>query len=422
MVRVDGSKIWVKTTTQQLPDGHLLFWLRDLTERHRLENQVREVQKLETAGLLAAGLAHDLNNLLMVVTGHAELLRAAQPDDSALRSVECIATATDRAAELTRKLLAFGRKQVMRPRPVDLNELVRKNRELIRSMAGERIELKVELSPELDVVEVDPMQVEQALWNLVTNACQAMQIGGCLTVRTYNLTLEADARDSIPRPRPDARFVALTVDDTGPGIREDTQRRLFDPFFTTKQAGSGLGLSVVHGVVGQSGGFVRVHNRVGRGAAFELCFPRSTLRVASELAAPPREPKASTGGTLLLVEDDPQVQSWLGQGLSRRGFRVVGAGDGEEALRAAGDLDEAPLAVISDVSLPRMSGPEVILRLRKRWPMLPVVFITGYARDDAFRALPVGSELLIKPFTLAALLERVERAATPNREQPHSQL
>jgi two-component system cell cycle sensor histidine kinase/response regulator CckA len=409
MLRGDGSRVWVKTITQRMPDGHLLFWLHDLTERYRLENQLREVQKLETAGLLAAGLAHDLNNLLMVVTGHTELLRLEHQDESTLRSVDCIATATDRAAELTRKLLAFGRKQVMRPRVVDLNELVLKNRELIRSMAGERVELSIELKPGLDPVELDPTHLEQALWNLVSNACQAMQGGGRLTIRTANVELDAQAREALSRPRPDPRFVAIAVEDTGPGIREDTLRRVFDPFFTTKKTGSGLGLSVVHGVVGQSGGLVRVRNGAGGGACFELCFPRSDARVTAQEAPPVVvQPEKPVTGTVVLVEDEPQVRAWLEQALARRGFDVHAASDGEHALALLAQLREAPLAIVTDVSMPRLSGPELVERMRRYWPLVPVVFITGYAREDAFRSLPPGCELLIKPFTLAALVARLE--------------
>jgi PAS domain S-box-containing protein len=420
MLRADGSRVWVKTITQRMADGHMLFWLSDMTERHRLENQLREMQKLETAGLISAGLAHDLNNLLMVVTGHVELLRMQHGDEDTQRSVDCIATATDRAAELTQKLLAFGRKQVMHPRTVDLNELVQKNRELIRSMAGERIELYLSLASELSLVEVDPVQVEQALWNLVTNACQAMQNGGRLTIRTRNVELDMHARESLSRPRPDPRFVALSVEDTGPGMREETMRRVFDPFFTTKQTGSGLGLSVVHGVVGQSGGLVRVQSKVGSGASFELCFPRSERRVQpSEQPKPPGE-ASKLSGTLLLAEDEPEVRAWLAEALTRRGLHVLSAADGEAALGLFAALVEPPLALVTDVSMPKLSGPELVMRVRKHWPLVPAVFISGYAREDAFRSLPPGSDLLLKPFTIATLVERIEalHRAWATRDKP----
>jgi two-component system cell cycle sensor histidine kinase/response regulator CckA len=407
LLRADGSRVWVKSTTQRLPDGRILLWLRDLTEQHLLETQLRESQKLETSGLLAAGLAHDLNNLLTVITGHAELLCLPSRDEATQRSASCIATAAERAAELTRKLLAFGRKQVLHPRPIQLNELVQKNLELIRSMAGERIEVYIDSAPELDLVEVDPTQMEQALWNLVSNACQAMEGGGRLTVRTANVELDAHARDSLARPRPDPRFVALSIEDTGAGMREETVRRVFDPFFTTKQSGSGLGLSVVHGVVGQSGGLVRVRSKLGHGSCFELCLPRCEPRHVSVPAASRLPSVQLNSGTLLLVEDQSPLRGWLSQALQRRGFSVHALGDPEEALAYVERASEPPLAIISDVNMPRMTGPELITRLRKHWPVVPVVFITGYAEEDVFRSLPAGCELLMKPFTAAALVERL---------------
>lgn len=408
LLRADGSHVWVKTTTQRMPNGHLLFWLRDLSEQRRLEAQLGEAQKFETVGLLAAGLAHDLNNLLTVVSGHAELLRIGPDEAITQRSAECIALAAERAAELTRKVLAFGRKQILRPRTISLNDIVQKNLELMRSMAGERIEVHVDLAADLDFIEADPLQVEQALWNLVTNGCQAMERGGRLTVRTANVELDETARDGLSRPRPDPRFVALSVEDTGSGMHEHTLRRMFDPFFTTKQAGSGLGLSVVQGVVAQSGGLVRVRSSPGAGSRFEMCFPRSDPPPPSQSQAPTVH-KAPLVGTLLVVENDLLVRTWLTQALERRGLTVRAARDGEEALALAHALPTMPLAVVTDVNMPRLDGPDLVRRLRRTWPLVPALFITGYAEDAVLRALPAGSDLLTKPFTAAALLERLER-------------
>lgn len=403
LLRSDGSHVWVATTTQRTPDGHLLFWLQDLSEQQRLERELRQSQKLESVGLLAAGLAHDLNNLLTVVTGHAELIELGFGGDTTRASAAQIGEAARRAATLTTKLLAFGRRQVLNPRPVDLNALVMRARPLLESLAGPRTELVLQLADDVHTVEVDPSHVEQALWNLVTNGCQALDGTGRLTIRTSNVVLDDHALASLGRPRPDGRFVALSVSDNGRGMSESTVHRVFDPFFTTKQAGSGLGLSVVHGVVTQCGGTVRVRSKPGQGSCFEMCFPRSEHAVAEQ-----REPAATESwtatGTVLVVEDMEHVRLWLQQALSRRGFKVQTACDGEMALGVTASWDSPPSALVTDVNMPRMTGPELAVRLRQRWPTLPIVFMTGYAEEAALRALPAGSELLLKPFTAEQLL------------------
>lgn len=270
LLRRDHEGVWVETATRKLPDGRLQFWLRDLSARQKLEVELRAAQKLEATGLLAAGLAHDLNNLLTVIAGNARLLARRGGDST---ETDTIALATERASVLTRKLLTFARVEGVRVARVDLNRVVRESLPLVRSIAGDGIDIVLDLAGELDPVEADAGQLDQALWNLVTNACQAMAGAGRLTLSTRNARLDEGELRSLSRPRLDPRFVCLSVTDTGRGMDAPTAARAFDPFFTTKEAGNGLGLSVVQGILAQHGGLTRIDSEVGRGTRFDLLLP-----------------------------------------------------------------------------------------------------------------------------------------------------
>jgi len=409
VLREGKESMWVETATSKLPDGTYQLWLRDLSARRKLELELRNAQRLEATGLLAAGLAHDLNNLLTVIGGHAELIALR---DGETASTSTITVATERAAELTRKLLAFGRVQRMTPRALDLNRMVRDNLALVRSLAGEGIVVELALADELDCVDADSSQLDQALWNLVTNACQAMGGSGTLTLSTRNVLLDDESLRSLQKPRSDPRFVCLSVRDTGQGMDESTAARAFDPFFTTRESGSGLGLSVVHGIVGQHGGLVRIDTQPARGTRFDVLLPVSLKRLSS---VPPLElnrkvdGRVKRTGRLLVVEDEPALRNWLRILLLRHGYEVVTADDGEHALSLVADWTDPPLAVVSDVHMPKLSGPELGARLRTRWPELSLLFISGFAQEAALRALPVDSGWLPKPFTGPALLDALER-------------
>lgn len=410
----DGHTVWVETATRRLPSGVLQMWLRDISERRRLEDELRQAQKIEAVGLLAAGLAHDLNNLLTVILGHAELLRTHHADEDSGHTIQ---EAAMRAAELTRQLLAFGRRQHITPRALDLSEVVERALPLVRSIAGENVRVVVEASRPLPLVEADVSQIEQALMNLVTNAIQAMAGAGTLTIRTQLEELSAGDLQKLSKPRKDPWFVVLSVTDTGPGMEAEVASRAFDPFFTTKSLGTGLGLSVVHGVVGQHGGLVRVHTGKGRGCTLELCIPRSlTLQGEPSTRAASVRP-APGAGRILLAEDEAAVRRWLTQLLERAGYEVVAAADGSEALTLAKAMPHPPYCILSDVRMPRMSGPELLAELRTIWPSVRAVLMTGYAPEGTLGLVPADVQILLKPFSSTALLEtlssQADRRATP---------
>jgi PAS domain S-box-containing protein len=405
MIRRDLSRVWVKTLTQQRPDGTLLFWLEDLSERHHLIEEVREAQRVETVGMVAAGLAHDLNNLLAVVVGHADLLRTRHGDELSQRALAAILEAGHRATQLTRKLLAFGRKQQLEPKVTNLNELIRKNLDLLSSLTGEHVAMVLELADDLHLVEVDVVQIEQALWNLATNACQVMEQGGRLRISTRNVELDSSALNTLVRPRSDPRFAVLSVEDTGPGMSEEVVKRVFDPFFTTRALGTGLGLSVVQGVVAQSGGLVRVRSRVGVGSTFELLLPKA--HSPSQMSQRAYSDQVSVGRRLLLLaEPDEAARVWLTQALERRGFTVLSAADGATVLTKVIEQPLAPLAVVADLRLPGLATHELIARVRAVWPNTPAILLS----DDPQEAAGQHSDpLLRKPVAAAVLAACLEQ-------------
>jgi CheY-like chemotaxis protein len=357
---------------------------------------------MEAVGQLAGGIAHDFNNLLTAILSNAELAMAGLPPTVPARSdVEEIARAARRAGELTRKLLTFSRKQVLQVRPLDLNAIVLESQPLLRRLLGETISLDIVLHPMLDAVRADPSQLELVLVNLVVNARDAMPAGGMLTIETAPL----------------AGFVTLAVHDTGVGMDPDIQAHIFEPFFTTKAVGqgTGLGLAMVYGVVTQSGGTIHVDSTPGRGSSFQLVFPRS-----AEPATAPARPQATMPRgqeTVLLVEDESAVRTSARRVLERHGYSVIEARHGGDALRVWRDRRHEIDVVLSDVRMPEMGGPELAAALRKEAPLLPVVFMTGYATRG-----PTGSEatgtgligsldpVLEKPFEIETLLRGLRAA------------
>jgi signal transduction histidine kinase/CheY-like chemotaxis protein len=402
MVRFDQSRVWVKTLTQRRDDGTLLFWLEDLSDRHRLIEEVREAQRVETVGLVAAGLAHDLNNLLAVVVGHADLLRARHADERSQRALAAILEAGQRATQLTRKLLAFGRKQQLEPTLTSLNSLIRKNLDLLTSLIGEHIAMVIDLADDLHLVEIDIVQVEQVLWNLATNACQVMENGGRLRISTRNVELDGSSLNALLRPRADPHFAMISVEDSGPGMPEHVVRRVFDPFFTTREFGTGLGLSVVQGVVAQSGGLVRVRSKVGVGSTFEVLLPKAYQ--ASKTSRPPQT-LVTAAPSVLIAEHDEPARVWLTQALERRGYHVLAAPDGATALNIALEQAQAPLAVVADVKLPALSAHDLIERVRSIWPNTPAVLLSDEATDAT--RLPACA-VLRKPVAATALVACLE--------------
>jgi nitrogen-specific signal transduction histidine kinase len=376
-------------------------------ERGRLEEQLRQAQKMEAVGRLAGGIAHDFNNLLMVIMGHGELLRRSlEGDDVRLRKVQHVMGASERAARLVQQLLAFSRKQVLEPQVLDLNALVADTARMLRPLLGEDVKIVTRLDPALGPVRVDPAQIDQVLMNLAVNARDAMPAGGTLALETANV----GASD----PEAPPRHVALTVRDTGLGMDETTRARVFEPFFTTKSGtgGSGLGLSMVYGIVQQSGGQIAVESEPGRGSSFRILLPRADGPAAAAEPRPKAAPAAARGETVLVVEDEPAIR-WLAcEMLEAHGYRALGAGSGEEALGLAVRHPGPIHLLLTDVVMPGFTGPALAERFAVVRPTARVLYMSGYAGDDLSRR-GIGDDaglVLPKPFTADLLGRRVREA------------
>jgi signal transduction histidine kinase/ActR/RegA family two-component response regulator len=391
--------------------GAMMF-AADVTERRRLEEQFRQAQKMEAVGRLAGGVAHDFNNLLTVILGSAkDLARRSGGDPEARELAEEVLEAGQRAAALTRQLLAFSRQQALRPREIDVNEIVRGLERMLRRLIGADIEIVTRLEEGLGSVVADPGQIEQVLMNLVVNARDAMPKGGRLVLSTREVenAPEGDAARAVPGPH-----VLLAVSDTGHGMAPEVLAHVFEPFFTTKERGkgTGLGLATVFGIVKQSGGSITVSSKPGVGTTFEVYLPR----VGETRESPAREraeAQRSRGKeNVLLVEDDGPVRAFMRRSLEAAGYRVLEAKVPEEALELA-RAPELPVdMLLTDVIMPLMTGPDLAVEILSLRPALRVLFVSGYTEDAGLRSgtLPPGQAFLQKPFT-GDELARAVRAA-----------
>jgi signal transduction histidine kinase/ActR/RegA family two-component response regulator len=377
---------------------------RLIVEHQELEEQLRQSLKMEAVGRLAGGVAHDFNNLLTVIVGYAALLRECQPDDEAVSNLEEIEKAAARAAALTHRLLAFSRKQVLQPRLIDLNWVVVGMRELLRRLIGESIFLDTVLGSGLGRIKADPNQVEQVIMNLAVNARDAMPIGGRLTIQTRRAELSAPLQSLQP-----GAYVLLTVADTGRGMDEKTAARIFEPFFTTKEIGrgTGLGLSMVYGIVEQSGGLIRVDSAPGEGATFSVYLPVSEAADDLENRAQTSRRDTQRQGTILVVEDEPPLRRLVASVLAAAGHYVLEAVNGYEAIALAEGHEQIDL-LLTDVIMPGITGPDVVARLRSHRPKLAVLYMSGYDNEliDQ-KALERSASFLPKPFTPHSLLASV---------------
>ncbi len=400
-----------------------LVVLVDVTDRIRLEEQLRQAQKMEAVGMLAGGVAHDFNNLLTIITGYSQLvLNRLQTDDPNRLSIEQIIQASVRAAALTQQLLAFSRRQVLQPKVLDLNGLVASLSTMLRRLIGEDIDLRLSLGENLGRVHADPGRLEQILMNLAVNARDAMPKGGTLTLETANVYLD-EHYSSRHLSAKTGSYILLAVSDTGTGMDADTQARLFEPFFTTKGAGkgTGLGLSTVFGIVKQSGGSVQVYSEPGRGTSVKVYLPRVDQPAAVEPAGIPRVTPSGTE-TLLLVEDDDMVRHLMRETLQREGYQVTDTADPGEALRISGDHRGTIHLLITDVIMPKLSGTEMAAMLVRERPDLKVLYISGYTDNAVVNSGLLHQEVafLQKPFTPAALVEKVHEVLLSNGKQFHA--
>ncbi|HXE57775.1 MAG TPA: PAS domain S-box protein [Gemmatimonadales bacterium] len=400
---------------------------RDVTERRTLEEQLRQAQKMETIGQLAGGIAHDFNNLLTAILGNAALAETDLPPDSPAREdLREIRHAAERAATLTRQLLAFARRQVFSPRLLDPNELVLGLERMLRRLIGEPIELRTVLDPGVGAVRADPDQLAQVLINLAVNARDAMPDGGCLTIATANVSLPSAGLPTHPAMQP-GEYVLLAVSDTGIGLTDEVRRRLFEPFFTTKPPGkgTGLGLATCYGIVKQSGGWIWADGAPGQGACFAIYLPRAAGAPAGLPPRPDQGPPARGSETVLVVEDDPAVRLLTTRTLRDLGYRVLTAVDGEEALQVAASHPGPLEALVTDVVMPRLGGKELAERLRRERPELPVLYTSGYAESMVAQrgGLEPGTDFLQKPFLpdeLARRLRRLLDRTGPGGDLPES--
>ncbi len=436
-VRRDGAAgiADVVVVVQRDAAGTRVAWIsvsRDVTERKRTEEalqrgeeQLRRSQRLEAVGQLAGGIAHDFNNMLTAVKGYSALLLSQiDPGDPRSEDVRQIDRAADRAAALTRQLLAFSRRQLLRPRIFDLNRTVTELEQMLRRLVAEDIRLVTALEPRLRCVRADPGQIEQVIMNLVVNARDAMPHGGTLAITTANVALDAgDAARHASISAPPGAYVMLAVSDTGCGMDAATQARVFEPFFTTKEPGkgTGLGLSTAYGIVKQSGGGIWCDSEVGLGTTFRVYLPSADGTVEQPAGAEANRRVRSGSETVLLVEDDAAVRTMVRRVLLEHGYRVHEASDGAAALRLCETVGESIDLIVTDIVMPEMSGPELARRVHLRRPDMQVLYMSGYTDDAALREsfLPPGSPFIEKPFAPDALATRVRDALDAHRAAGH---
>jgi two-component system, cell cycle sensor histidine kinase and response regulator CckA len=386
-----------------------LVLAQDVTEQRRLEEQLRQAQKMEAVGRLAGGVAHDFNNLLTVILGYGDAARKATEVGGIHASVDEMVRAARSCADLTRRLLAFSRQQVLQPRVVDLGEVVSSVEGLLRRTLGEDVEVQVEVAPGTGRVRLDPVQMEQVLLNLAINARDAMPYGGALRIEATDTQVDEAFVGQHVEVTP-GRYVLVSVSDTGQGMDAETRARAFDPFFTTKVEGTGLGLSTVYGIVRQSGGHIWLYSEPGAGTTFRMVFP--TVDEPVDRSEPSGEHVWRGGGeTILVVEDSEAVRRLIVEALDSGGYRVLEAADAEEALRVVAGGARIDL-VLTDLVLPGSTGPDLVDRLRDGGWSPRVLYTSGYARgllQDRLGLEP-GQPFLAKPFTLDTLAQQVRRA------------
>jgi two-component system cell cycle sensor histidine kinase/response regulator CckA len=399
-------------------DAAVLLSLKDNSEESKLKKQVLQATKMQAVGQLAGGVAHDFNNILTAIIGHCDLMMMRHaPGDSDYDDIQQIRQNSNRAASLTRQLLAFSRQQTLRPQLLQLPDVISEVSNLLKRLLGETVMLTVKHGRNLGPVRADPGQLEQVIVNLAVNARDAMQAkdpqgGGVLTIQTYAVSAE-DVRRLGSEIMPPTEYTALSVSDTGSGIPPAILSKIFEPFFTTKEVGkgTGLGLSTVYGIVKQSEGFIFADSVVGEGTTFVIYLPVHRAAAMAEVAAPPPKEKPAElwgTGTILIVEDEDMVRTVAERALTRQGYSVLTAANGEEALELLAGLakEGAPTVdlLISDVVMPTMDGPTMVRHARERYPDLPILFMSGYAEEQLRRSIDLDRVAFIaKPFSVQQL-------------------
>jgi len=415
----NGETFIVEKTITPIRDGdgqvtHLISNDRDITDRRRLESQLQMAHKMDAIGRLAGGVAHDFNNLLMVISAYAELMQdSLASGHPLLRNVQEIMKASKRAADLTRQLLAFGRKQMQALQLLDLNHVLKDISKMLPRLIGEDIQLTIVHGRNIGCVRADPLQIEQIVMNLAANARDAMPDGGKLTIETASIALDEEyvQRHSIV---PIGDYVLLAVTDTGQGIAPEHLSHIFEPFYTTKAEGkgTGLGLATVYGIVKQNGGFIWVYSEPGLGTTFKIYLPRVKKEAGTvKSTAKPAQETPRGVETILLVEDETAVRQSTGEFLRLNGYTVVEAKDGEDALRVARSHNGTIDLMITDVVMPHLGGAKLAAQLASTRPQMKVLFVSGYAETTVLRhgAIDVTNSFLQKPFGLKSLAVKIRQ-------------
>jgi signal transduction histidine kinase/CheY-like chemotaxis protein len=414
-VAKDGVRKLISWSNTALlaPDGSVEFVIPtgiDLSERKRLEDQLRQSQKMESIGTLAGGIAHDFNNILTAIIGYSSLLQMKLSDKDPLRySVEQILSSANRAATLTQGLLAYSRKQILNAQPVNVNEIIRRVQLLLSRLIGEDIELKTILTDQDVTVMADAGQLEQVLMNLATNARDAMPEGGNLFIETEHLVLGPESATLHEFSKP-GTYALIAVTDSGCGMDEKTRERIFDPFFTTKEVGkgTGLGLAMVYGIVKQHGGTIDVYSEPGRGSTFKIYLP--LVHAPAEEALPADLPPIIGGTeTILLAEDDQVVRELTRHVLEQFGYRVIEAVDGEDAVNKFMENRQVVRLLLLDVIMPRKNGREVFAKISIFQPDIKALFLSGYTADIMYQKglVEPGFNFVMKPVPVNDLLRKI---------------
>lgn len=420
--RKDGSEFptEISLSNVKAPGGILaIAFITDISERRRLENELRLSQKMEAIGRLAGGLAHDFNNMLTIIAGYNQMLLDELAEmDNRHGHAEEIQKAVDRATRLSAQLLAFGRQKVLQPRSVNLNDIVMETRKMVGRLIGEDIQVVLDLDPNLGSVVADPMQIEQVLFNLAANARDAMPTGGRLTIETKNIEVDKSCAQAHVGLKP-GPWVHFAVSDTGKGMDSQTLQHIFEPFFTTKERGQGMGLGLasVFGSVKQSGGEILVYSEVGTGTTFKMCFPRT----ASERLQANQEPRPAVSPgteTVLVVEDERAVRRLVTSILEKNGYTVLEARDPLEALTKLHNYSNEVHLLLTDMTMPHMSGARLAALITERRPNIKVVYMSGYTENAVLNngLLDERVPFLSKPFSQASLLALVRSVI--DRESP----
>ncbi len=413
-LKVGAQDYIVKTNLKRLVPA-VQRELREVEERRhrrRLERHVLQLQKFEAIGRLAGGVAHDFNNLLGVILGQSEILLDRSHDEGIIRGLEMIRESARRGATLTRQLLAFGRRQVLEPKVLNINVILADVEKLLRRVIGEDVEVNFQMGAELGNVRADPGQLEQVIVNLATNARDAMPAGGKLTFATANVDLDEAYADRRVMIRP-GHYVRLTVSDTGCGMEKETQAHIFEPFFTTKERGkgTGLGLATVYGIVKQSGGYIWVYSEPGHGTAFKIYLPMVGGAAENPRCAERNEKPVHGSETILVVEDDDSLREVTSEFLQGSGYVVIAAESPEQALLLAEGHNGPIDFLLTDVVMPKMNGRELASRLIKVRPGIKVLYVSGYAdgvvREGVHGPLGEGLAFLQKPYTRGAITRKV---------------